>query len=178
MLPLLALLLRLFFKRSGRVYLEHLVFALHQHAFYFFLQIVPNALNLIWLTNLVNIGYAIYLWLSLRTFYGTGRLGTTLRLFGVFTTYGFLLSVALAVVVGFRFLIFYAAAPHPRRSRAGSTCSCGRKARAPSVLNAMSLYGLGKFRERFIVWSRGPGWCSPWSAPPRRSPICSAKSFT
>jgi hypothetical protein len=97
LLPVFALLLKLFWRR--RYYAEHLVFALHYHAFALVLltpaAIFPGAAG-----NSAN-GIAlplclVYLFLALRRVYGEGRGRTLLKFFGLFAAYSILLSLGIA----------------------------------------------------------------------------------
>jgi hypothetical protein len=97
LLPGFALLLKLFWR--GRYYAEHLVFALHYHAFALVLltpaAFLPGAAG-----NSAN-GIAlilclVYLFLALRRVYGEGRGRTLLKFLGLFATYSILLSLGIA----------------------------------------------------------------------------------
>ncbi|MGH8378866.1 MAG: DUF4286 family protein [Gammaproteobacteria bacterium] len=80
-LPLVALLLKLFYIRSRRYYMEHLVFTLHNHAFVFVAMIFMVLANILtkhagWLTapahyfNVIVGWYmAIYIFLAMRFYY-------------------------------------------------------------------------------------------------------------
>ena len=84
--PLFALFLKLFYLRSGRFYVEHLIFSLHLHTWFFLVVMVGNgylklaSLGPGWLDNLL--GWALTLWAawyffrSFRVVYGQGRLKT------------------------------------------------------------------------------------------------------
>jgi len=80
-LPLVALLLKIFYWRSGRYYMEHLIFALHNHAFIFVTMLVMVLANLLgkyahWATtpahyfNVILGWYiVIYVFLAMRHYY-------------------------------------------------------------------------------------------------------------
>lgn len=88
--PLFALLLKILYVRSGRFYVEHLIFSLHLHTWLFLVFMLGNGyLKLAsfgpgWLDNLV--GWAITLWAgwyvfrSFRVVYGQGRLKTAVKI--------------------------------------------------------------------------------------------------
>jgi hypothetical protein len=88
--PLFALLLKIAYIRSGRFYVEHLIFSLHLHTWFFLVVMVGNgylklaSLGPNWLGDLV--GWAISLWAiwyffrSFRVVYGQGRLKTAVKI--------------------------------------------------------------------------------------------------
>ena len=107
-LPLMAAVTLLFYwRRPRRLYAEHLVLFLHNHAFTFLLIAVTTALNalsdlelpLIGLLNFVSFLLFIYLiyyvFRSMRVVYGEGRLRTALK----FTALGAIYFVLLGVTM-------------------------------------------------------------------------------
>jgi hypothetical protein len=97
LVPVFALLLKLLFRRAGRFYAEHFLFALHFHAFAFFVLAFFLALplgDMSWLTQVLIAGY---LFLALRRVYGQPRLRTALKVGLLWGGYGFIL---LASIVG------------------------------------------------------------------------------
>lgn len=112
LLPVFALLLKLLYLRQGSLYLDHLVFALHYHAFAF---VVLTALILTRAAGIprsvaVPIGLAgwlwvlVYLFLALRRVYGGSRLTAGLRFAALLISYGIVFSLAL---VGLMMLTVY-----------------------------------------------------------------------
>jgi hypothetical protein len=112
LLPVFALLLKLLYLRRGILYLDHLVFALHLHAFTF---VVLTAGVLIAASRLPrpaanSIGTAIWLWifiylfLALRRVYGDSWPRTGLRFTALMISYGAVFTLA---VVGLTMLTFY-----------------------------------------------------------------------
>ena len=112
LLPVFALLLKLLYLRRGIFYLDHLVFALHVHAFTF---AVLTALILISASGLPqlaarSIGTAIWLWivvylfLALRKVYGESWPKTGLRLAVLLVAYAAVFTLAM---VGLTMLTFY-----------------------------------------------------------------------
>jgi len=106
LLPAFALLLKLaYFGRyrrypsRPRLYGEHLVFATHDHAFFFVAAtaalLVPSAL----LRGIVIAWMVVYLFLSLRRSYGGARVGTVLRAGFLFFSYSVLIALATAGLV-------------------------------------------------------------------------------
>ncbi|MFC5592384.1 DUF3667 domain-containing protein [Lysobacter niastensis] len=114
LVPVFALLLKLAYLGSGRVYLEHLVVALYSHAYMclvmlaFFLVLVldhaiaPKWAGFGWISGLI--GTLLWLWLPVylllmqKRVYGNGWPVTVLRYLVIGTCYFMLLSFAAAVL--------------------------------------------------------------------------------
>ena len=86
LLPVYAGILKLVYLRSGKYYVEHLVFALHLHAFAFIVfsaaLFVPDT-EAGWQSHLERILYlafAVYYFLGLRKYYGQSRRKTGFKL--------------------------------------------------------------------------------------------------
>ena len=106
-LPLMAGVACLFYWRPRRLYVEHLVLFLHNHAFTFLLIGVTQALSaianlkvpLVGFLNLVS--FLLYLYLiyyvfrSMRVVYGEGRFKTTLKFLSLGMIYFLLLGVTM-----------------------------------------------------------------------------------
>jgi len=113
LLPLMAFVLKLLYPLSRRYYVEHLLFFVHFHAFFFLiltLQIlwvrlstwvqIPEALAI--LTVVISSFYIpIYLFVAMRRVYGQGRFVTFLKYIALVTTYalGFSLTMLGAVAL-------------------------------------------------------------------------------
>jgi hypothetical protein len=97
LLPIFALLLKLFWLK--RYYAEHLVFALHYHAFGLILLtpggVLPGAAGN-GATGIALILCLLYLFVALRRVYGDGVGRTLLKFFGLWFTYSILLSLGIA----------------------------------------------------------------------------------
>jgi hypothetical protein len=97
LLPVFALLLKLFWRR--RYYAEHLVFALHYHAFALVLltpaAFLPGAAGNS-VTGIALLLCLVYLFLALRRVYGEGRIRTLLKFAGLVASYSILLSLGIA----------------------------------------------------------------------------------
>jgi hypothetical protein len=103
MVPWFALLTFVFFRRPKRLFVEHLVFALHLHATGFLLltidDLVPwDAVNLV--TSLV---LAVVAFMAMRRVFGQSRLRTLWKFVLIWLFYGIALGVGILVVavVGF-----------------------------------------------------------------------------
>jgi hypothetical protein len=106
-LPLMAAVMLLFYWRPRRLYAEHLVLFLHNHAFAFLLIGVSATLDAIsslklpfnGLLGFVNFLLFVYLfwyvYKSMRVVYGEGRLRTLLKYFTIGTIYVVLLAVTM-----------------------------------------------------------------------------------
>lgn len=95
MLPLFALLLKFIYWRSRRLYIEHLLFALHCHAFLFFALTVMELLQTPAVSGLFTLWLMIYLFWAMRVVYRQGWVKTLCK-FGIlgivyFTVLGILL---------------------------------------------------------------------------------------
>ena len=100
MLPLFALLTKLLYIHRGYYYGEHVVYALHIHAFTFFVMLL-SALLPDWMAVTVLVAAAIYYLVALQRFFGGNWFLTFIR-YGVIGT---LYPVMLSVVATF-FLLF------------------------------------------------------------------------
>jgi len=101
-LPLFAVFTRVLFRRSGQVYLQHLVLALHFHTFiYLFLMVRDGWVGLGGFAHVGGlVSFAAGLWLALypflmfRRLFGTTWWGTIWRTAALAVAYGMLLSLA------------------------------------------------------------------------------------
>lgn len=100
MLPVFALLLTVLYRRSGRYYVEHFVFALHLHAFVFLL-LTAALFNPIPRTGRFLFLWAvIYIFLALRRVYGGSVLKTGFKYVFLLGTYFTLqASVLLGIII-------------------------------------------------------------------------------
>jgi hypothetical protein len=116
MMPVLAMLQKLFYLGSGKYYVEHLVLTIHNHSFLLMVFILAFLLDLlIWtdfsvlpsiagfLRSLLNLWVVAYLYLSLRLFFGQGYFITGVKFFTISVSYGafLIVGVLLFMLVGF-----------------------------------------------------------------------------
>lgn len=110
LVPVFALLLKLAYLGSGRLYLEHLVVALYSHAFlcmamlcFFVLVALDHAISpgwapFAWITGLLEtllwLWLPVYLWMMQKRVYGNGWFVTTLRYLVIGNLYFMLLVFA------------------------------------------------------------------------------------
>ena len=108
LVPLFALLLKIFYLFRRRFYTEHLVLAVHNHCFLFvlFTLFVPLdaalegfSLGTDILGTVVTIWVPVYMWLSLRNVYRQGRLMTTLKFVLLGFSYSVLLMIGIAIAI-------------------------------------------------------------------------------
>jgi len=111
LLPIFALFLKLFYKKSGS-YAHHLVFSFYYFSFLFTVFTVIFGINFIydipdWIDFLLAISTFIYLIMSLKTFYEQGRLKTFFK--GSVVTFLFLSFVApiAAYILALFAFLFY-----------------------------------------------------------------------
>jgi hypothetical protein len=110
LLPWFALLLLLLFRRSRRLYAEHVVFALHFHAAAFLVLTIdaaafpllrpvpegvidPVVVAASAVAGAAQVYVPIHLYLALRRVYGRSRLSTAVRAVGLIAGYGVVLGV-------------------------------------------------------------------------------------
>ena len=118
MLPLFAVVVTVFYLFSGRYYVEHLVFLVHNHAFIFMVMLLSWALSLItgslqaaqfplsdWIaqvprwTNIILWWWIpVYLLIAMKRFYRQGWILTVIKYFILAWAYTMLFMVATAVV--------------------------------------------------------------------------------
>jgi hypothetical protein len=111
LLPLMALVLKMLYPLSKRYYVEHLLFVLHFHAFFFLILTLQILFSRMagWfgfpatITNLsvfaVSLYVPVYLYKAMRRVYAQGRAITLLKYFLLILTYG----------VGLTFMLMFAA---------------------------------------------------------------------
>lgn len=115
LLPVFALLLKLLYWRRRRLYLDHLIFALHYHAFAFVIftwMILAGAARLpqpllVPLVLALWIWIFLYLFLALRTAYDDSWLAAGVRFGALVISYGFVFGLALAglmLITAYRFV--------------------------------------------------------------------------
>jgi hypothetical protein len=105
-IPLFALVLKVLYIRKGRYYVEHLVYALHIHTF-FYVAVIITALAVMganrtlpvlsgWINLVMTIAILVQVFLSIRRVYGQGWFMTLVK----FVFGGFVYFVILVLAVG------------------------------------------------------------------------------
>jgi len=115
-LPLMAAVALLFYWKPRRLYAEHLVLFLHNHAFAFLLLSVTAILGAVADLEFTGSGlfglaaFLLYCWLpfyvfrSMRVVYGEGRFKTTLKFLSISTIYCLLLGITMLLGLVFTML--------------------------------------------------------------------------
>jgi Protein of unknown function (DUF3667) len=98
LLPLFALLTKLIYVRRGIYFGEHVVYALHVHAFTFFVLLFKAILPR-YMGDGVVLAALVYYFIAMQRFYGGRWWATALRYAVVATVYPLLLVMATATVV-------------------------------------------------------------------------------
>lgn len=114
LLPAFALLLRLFYWRQDRYYLDHLIFALHYHAFVFLDLVLMLLLGRPWVPDLLawllipllGLGLVLYLPLALRRVYGGSWWMTVLKLLGLAITYVLVFGCGMVLLISVTLSLF------------------------------------------------------------------------
>ena len=119
MIPVLALLQKLFYLGSGKYYVEHLVLTIHNHSFLFLTFILLFLLDLVILTDfgvlpviagfcksLLNLWVVVYLYLSLRLFFGQGYFITGIKFITISISYGAFLIAGVLVFMLIGFFVY------------------------------------------------------------------------
>ena len=87
LLPLFAAMLKLIYIRSGRLYVEHLVFVLYNHSFVFLLMTPLFLINNNWVEVPLFMLVLVYLYISMRTVYSQSHLKTVFKYFLLMFSY-------------------------------------------------------------------------------------------
>ncbi|MBT3825898.1 MAG: DUF3667 domain-containing protein [Candidatus Marinimicrobia bacterium] len=101
LLPVAALQLKVLYWRRKKLYIEHLVFSLHVHAFIFSILILTVVLDHKFTMWLVIFASLIYLFLAMKNFYAQSYSKTTSKMILLLISYGLtiLLVMTLTLVV-------------------------------------------------------------------------------
>lgn len=100
LMPLFGYLLYLFYRKLRRNYVEHLMFSIHVHSFFFILFTVylalkfflPEGVDVFWMVTLIM---AVYTYLAMLRVYKQSYLKTLLKFIPVSLIYLFCLAIAL-----------------------------------------------------------------------------------
>lgn len=107
MLPLFALLLRLCYLFSPFHYLQHLVFALHYHSFFYLLYLIATIIELLgWHAgDIIFLLFLVYLPLALRRAYSSSTGGAIGKSLFIYPSYAIMLLMGFAAVLLLTFLL-------------------------------------------------------------------------
>ena len=119
MMPLMAAIQKILYLGSKRYYVEHFVLALHNHTFLIMATLISLPLQaaeastnaqINWpaslLSTAVNIWIVVYLFLSMRRFYGGGFGLTALKFLTATIVYSVLLAIGLGIFMAINFILF------------------------------------------------------------------------
>lgn len=114
LLPLFALILKLVYINKGRYYYEHLIYSFHVHSAIFlsilFTMLLQYLTGLVfdisgWLSFACFIYITWYIYRSLRTFYGSTRWITLLKIFFLFLFYNFAATLCFLFAIALSFAL-------------------------------------------------------------------------
>ncbi|HTM99513.1 MAG TPA: DUF3667 domain-containing protein [Pedobacter sp.] len=112
LLPMFALILKLVYINKKKYYYEHLIYSFHVHSALFLSILITMLLQWLfkfaydiseWLSLLCMIYMVWYIYRSLRTFYGSTRWVTVLKLFFLTFCYNVVLTICFLLVIAISF---------------------------------------------------------------------------
>lgn len=117
MMPFLAMIMKILYFFSKRFYVEHMILTLHNHTFLILAMMIRMPLSLLGegtvmiLSPLASLASAllaiwmmVYLYLSLKVYFGQGYLLTTFKFITATISYGILLAIGSAVFMALFFI--------------------------------------------------------------------------
>ena len=114
MLPIFAALLAIIYRRSHRLYVEHLIFSLHFHTLTFILFTIGLLITVDWFQLGLLVAFNLYLYLSMKRVYQQGWLKTWLKHFLLTGAYNFVLVIFLSAVLAGGIMLTLGASQYPR----------------------------------------------------------------
>lgn len=114
LLPMFALILKLVYISKKRFYYEHIIYSFHLHSAIFLSVLATMLLKWLfgfvvniddWLTFLCIIYVFWYIYRSLRTFYGSTRWVTLLKMFFLGFCYNIVFVICFLIVIAFSFVM-------------------------------------------------------------------------
>lgn len=114
LLPLFALILKLVYINKEKYYYEHLIYSFHLHSAIFLSILVTMLLKWLfafvydisgWLSFFCVIYIIWYIYRSLRTFYGSTRWITVLKIFFLSFAYNIVLAICFLVIIAVSFVM-------------------------------------------------------------------------
>ena len=98
LLPFFALLLKLLYIRRKVYFIDHAVFTLHVHSFFFILLLVNAALkNWFGIVDIAGIFGLVYLYYAMRRVYLQGFFKTVVKMIMLLSLYGITLGIVLVI---------------------------------------------------------------------------------
>ena len=105
LLPIFALILKLFYIRRNHNYLRHLVFSIHIHSFIFIVFILIVLLyllihmNIEIVTTILFLTIPVYIYIALKNFYGQHWGKVLLKFFGISVIYNIIFLLVIGLVI-------------------------------------------------------------------------------
>lgn len=97
LLPVFALILKLFYIRRNKLFVKHLIFSIHLHSYLFFILIIVTSLKLLFdsglsvITGILLFTFPVYFIIAIRKFYGQTYGKVFLKFIGVSFVYNLVL---------------------------------------------------------------------------------------
>ncbi|MCP4550190.1 MAG: DUF3667 domain-containing protein [bacterium] len=117
LLPIFAGLLALVYRRSRKLFIEHLIFSLHYHSYIFLLFILTMIFNRIfgwdWIWLITFVGFHVYLYLALKRVYRQGWRKTWLKHLLLTSAYNVVFLALLTLMTLGGLLLVVKAQDHP-----------------------------------------------------------------
>lgn len=114
LLPMFALILKLVYINKNRYYYEHLIYSFHLHSAMFLSILLTLLLQWFfalfygisgWLTSFCTLYIIWYIYRSLRSFYGSTRWITVLKMLFLFFAYNIVLTLCFLIIIAFSFVM-------------------------------------------------------------------------
>ena len=99
LLPVAALQLKMLYWRRKKLYIEHLIFSLHVHAFIFSLLIITVILDFKVVMWAVLIWSLVYLYLAMKNYYGQSYSKTFAKMFLLLLSYGLAIMLVMTITL-------------------------------------------------------------------------------
>ena len=113
LLPLFALILKLVYINKNRYYYEHLIYSFHVHSAIFLIVLITMLLQWAfhfvydiggWLYSICTLYIVWYIYRSLRTFYGSTRWVTVLKIFFLNFAYTIVFTICFLIIIAVSFI--------------------------------------------------------------------------
>ena len=109
LLPIAALILKLFYIRRKRFYVDHLVHTLHLHSFFFLVLMIYSLFHLFiasrWIFALAVFAMMVYFFISMKRVYGQSKSKTILK--GIAFSFSYLFFLVFVFAAGFLYIFIY-----------------------------------------------------------------------
>lgn len=99
LLPVAALQLKMLYWRRKKVYIEHLIFSLHVHAFIFSILILTVIIDYTFMIWIVILWSLIYLYLAMKNYYNQSHPKTISKMFLLLLSYGLTIMLVMTLTL-------------------------------------------------------------------------------